>query len=274
MNIKETFELLGKNYYTDIPEILTLKNIPTASELDYVGSEDFDKVMIESILPQAVEEQIDFYSLLEVDYQLVCRYLRILNYGPYYTTNQIFCNDCGARSRGEYRVNLNTIGCKPLPAGFKNEILISKDNFLDYPNDVKVKLLTTKEALNARTDKAFKLPNGTQNREFARLCYSITALGNRTNLTPVEVSIAIRQDFSAADYRILRDEVNDATDYGLRAGGYAQCPSCGSKKAAFIAFADDRFFRPTLGDLREWKSERNRSTGADKDLSRDQTEAV
>ena len=101
MNIKETFELLGKNYYTDIPEILTLKNIPTASELDYVGSEDFDKVMIESILPQAVEEQIDFYNLLEVDYQLVCRYLRILNYGPYYTTNQIFCNDCGARIRGE-----------------------------------------------------------------------------------------------------------------------------------------------------------------------------
>ena len=42
MAISEKIELLGKGLYDDIPDQLTLKNIPTASELDYVGAEDFD----------------------------------------------------------------------------------------------------------------------------------------------------------------------------------------------------------------------------------------
>ena len=91
--ISEKIELLGKGLYKDIPDVLTLHNIPTASELDYVGNEDFDKTMLENILPSAVEEKINFYDLLELDYQWICRCLRILNYGPYYTTNTIFCNE-------------------------------------------------------------------------------------------------------------------------------------------------------------------------------------
>ena len=113
MAISEKIELLGKGLYDSIPDELTLTNIPTASELDYVGSEDFDEVMINKILPKAVEEKIDFRQLLEIDYQWVCRCLRILNYGPYFTTGAILCDKCG-QSYGEYRVNLETIDCKPL----------------------------------------------------------------------------------------------------------------------------------------------------------------
>ena len=77
--MSETITLLGKGLYESIPDVLTLKNIPTASELEYVGSEDFDRTMLESILPQSIEEDIDCYDLLEIDYQWICRCLRILN---------------------------------------------------------------------------------------------------------------------------------------------------------------------------------------------------
>ena len=75
MAISEKIELLGKEYYAaqkiGIPGELTLQAIPTVSELDFVTSEDFDQVMIDKILPQAVKEQIDFKNLLDIDYSLI-----------------------------------------------------------------------------------------------------------------------------------------------------------------------------------------------------------
>ena len=81
--------------------------------------------MIENILPKAVKESIPFNELLEIDFQWICRCLRLLNYGPYHTTNAILCDSCGQTSFGEYQVNLNTIQCKPLPEGFVNDIVSS-----------------------------------------------------------------------------------------------------------------------------------------------------
>ena len=111
--VSERIELLGKGLYKDIPDILTLKSIPTAFELDYVGSEDFERTMIDKILPAAVEESINFNNLLEIDYFWVCRCLRILYYGPYYTTNSIYCGECNQVSHGDFDVNLNTVECQP-----------------------------------------------------------------------------------------------------------------------------------------------------------------
>ena len=71
----------------------------------------------------------------------------------------------------------------------------------------------------------------------------------------------IQKDLSPADYLVLKERVDELSDYGLRAGGLAQCPKCGSKEAAFIALVDDRYFRPTVGNLREWKHDR--SSGRD-----------
>ena len=84
-------------------------------------------------------------------------------------------------------------------------------------------------------------------------------------LSPIDIKVIIQNEFSAADYIILRDRVSELTDYGLRAGGSVKCPKCGGD-AAFIALIDDKFFRPTLGDLREWKLDR--SKGKNKDASR------
>lgn len=257
MAISEKIELLGKGLYTDIPDTLTLTSIPTASELDYVGGEDFNKTMLETILPQAVEEHIDFKQLLEIDYQWICRCLRILNYGPYFTTNAVFCSDCNKVSYGEYRVNLETVECKPLPEGFVNDILIKKEEFIQFNDDVHIKLPTIQRMLNAEKDKAFQKADGSSNLELARICYMITSVGGKSTLTPVEIKMLIQKEFSPADYIILKQTVQDLSDYGLRIGGTTQCPKCGSTSAAFMALTDDKFFRPTLGDLREWKNARN-----------------
>lgn len=256
--LSEKIELLGKGCYKDIPDVLTLKSIPTLSELDYVGSEDFDETMIEKILPQAVEEKINFNDLLEIDYQWVCRCLRILNYGPFHTTNTIYCDSCGKISRGEYIVNLQTIPCEPLPAGFVNEITISKDAFIDFDGDIIIKLPTIRQILNAYQDKAFQTADGRTNRELARICYMVTSIKGNSKITPVEAKLLINNNLSSADYILLKGEISRLTNYGLRAGGTAQCPKCGSATANFMALTDDRFFRPTVGDLREWKNNRSK----------------
>lgn len=271
--ISEKIELLGKGLYTSIPDHLTLHSLPTISELDYVGSEDFDKTMIEKILPSAIEEKIDCNELLEIDYYWLCRCLRILNYGPYYTTNLILCRDCGQRSSdGEYQVNLNTIECVPLPEGFKNEIVISRDDLIDFDGDITLQLLTMKEVLTAYNDDVFKRENGSVNRELARLCYSIRSIGTKNGMTPFEVKMYIQNHLSSADYIALRDTASSKTNYGLKLAGVTQCPVCHSNRASFIALTDDRFFRPTVGDLRAWKHDR--SAGGNEKPTRGKAKAV
>ena len=261
MNVSEKVQLLGKGLYTDIPDELTLKSMPTISELDYVGSEDFEATMLDKILPSAVEEKVDFHQLLEIDFQWVCRCLRLLNFGPYHTTNSIFCDKCGKTFYGEFQVNLQTIACKTLPEGFVNDIVIKKDEFIDFEGDIHFKLPTIQQTINAYKDKAFQTASGKVNRELARICYMITSIKGKSGLTPVEVKLMIQKDLSPADYLVLKERVDELSDYGLRAGGLAQCPKCGSKEAAFIALVDDRYFRPTVGNLREWKHDR--SSGRD-----------
>ena len=258
--ISEKITLLGAGLYSDIPDELTLNAIPTASELDYIGAEDFDNTMLDSILPKAVSESINFRDLLEIDYQWVCRCLRILNYGPYHTTGTIFCDQCGHTSKGEYRVDLRTINCKPIPKGFNNRITISKSEFIDFDQDIIIHLPTIQETLNSQKDKSFQNAMGRSNREFARLCYMITQIGPDSGLNPFEIRMKLQKELSPADFMILKKQVTALTDYGLRAGGTAQCPNCHSKEAAFLAFIDDRYFRPTLGDLKQWKADRDQQS--------------
>lgn len=164
-------------------------------------------------------------------------------------------------SYGEFQVNLQTIACKTLPEGFVNDIVIKKDEFIDFEGDIHFKLPTIQQTINAYKDKAFQTASGKVNRELARICYMITSIKGKSGLTPVEVKLMIQKDLSPADYLVLKERVDELSDYGLRAGGLAQCPKCGSKEAAFIALVDDRYFRPTVGNLREWKHDR--SSGRD-----------
>lgn len=258
MSVTEKIQLLGKGLYKDIPDTLTLTSIPTACELDYVGGEDFDKIMLEKIFPAAIVEKVNFGELLQIDYHWICRCLRILNYGPYYTTNRIFCNDCGETSNGEFQVNLNTIDCVPLPEGFKNSITLSKDEFIDFNGDVTFKLPTITEINAAYVDKAFENADGTFNRPLARMCYMITSINGQSGMIPLEIKNKIQREFSAADYIILKDRINELSNYGLRAVGSCQCPHCGKTTANYLALVDDRFFRPTVGNLKKWRDDTNK----------------
>lgn len=251
----EKIELLGKGLYTSIPDVLTLQSIPTASELEFVSAEDFEKTMLDSILPQAVQETVDFRQLLEIDFYWVCRALRILNYGPYFTTTAVYCSDCGKTSLGEYTVDLRSVECKPIPEGFTNDILISKDQFLDFNEDIHMKLLTIQQSLNATDDPAFKV-GGKVNTNFAKLCYMITSIGTKKNLAPMDVRQILLDRMSSADYYILEDQMSTKSDFGLRAAGTTRCPNCGSTDAAFLALVNDKFFRPSMGDLRAWRDDR------------------
>ena len=257
MAISEKIQLLGQGLYTDIPDELTLKSIPTGSELDYVGAEDFDEIMLTKILPQCIEENINPKQLLEIDYQWVLRCLRFINYGPYVSVGAIFCDECETTSRGEYMANLETVACKPLPPDFKNSMIISKDAFLDFKQDIEIHLPTIQEVLNSRKDKQFQDAFGKSNRRFARLCYMISSIGG-TKMDPVSIRMKLQKDLSSADYIILQDEVRELEDFGLRAGGTIPCPKCGNQEASFVAFIDERFFRPSVDCLRKWRDDRSR----------------
>ena len=268
--MSESIALLGKGIYKDIPDQLTLKAFPTVTELDYVGSEDFERTMLEVIFPQCIEEKINFHKLLAIDFQWICRCLRFLNYGPYWTTNALVCANCG-NIRNECQVDLRVVECKPLPEGFTNDVVIKKDELIDYKQDIHLHMLTIQEELDMRKDKMFQRANGEPNIRYARVCYSISSMGQMTDVTPVTAKLEIEKKMSPADYKVLESLVLDLTDYGLRGGGRCKCPQCGGD-AAFLALADDRFFRPSVGDLRKGRDDR--SLRGIKDPTGDTSEAV
>lgn len=252
--MSEKIELLGS--YADIPKELTAKALSTSTELEYVGAENFEQMMLDKILPQSIEEKINFYNLLEMDFQWICRCLRFINYGPYHTVNTIFCDSCGP-VRMEARVDLRTIAVKSLPEGFVNDIVVKKEDLIDFKKDIHLSLLTIKDVLNAYSDKLFFDSEGKSRKEFARMCYMIKSVGKDANITPVQAKMIIENELSPADFAVLKEMVGQLTDYGLRAGGRCQCPKCHSNNAAFIALVDDRFFRPSVGDIREGRNDRH-----------------
>lgn len=245
--------LLGKGLYTDIPDEITIKPIPAASELDYVGRDDFDNLMLEKIFPQVIQEKFDYKKLLEVDYFYLLKELRVLTYGPYFTTSALLCYNCGKASRGRYKADLRTVTHKGFPEGFVNKIEIKADEFISLKESVTIKLPTIQQALNATKDKAFQYSDGKSNSAFARMCYMIQSIGTRPGMTPVEIKMFIEKHLTSADYMILSERITELSDYGLRAGGVTICPECGEESGTFIAAMDERMFRPTIDDLRNWK---------------------
>lgn len=267
MGMTEQIELLGRNLYNgEIPGILTLKSLPTTTELELVGAEEFDTKMLDEILPQALEEKIDTHKLLEFDYDYILRSLRILNYGPYYTTPLIICPTCNQIINQPAQVNLRTVECKPIPETMtKNEIRISHTEFIDFPNDIYIHLLTMGEVLAAKQDPLFKKPQNDESNkggaayaisDLGRTCYMIHHIADAA-VTPLEAKSTIQSKMSPADYKLLLGKINEVTDFGLRSRGSCICPRCGSPKAAYPVFIDERFFRISVADIRKWRDDKN-----------------
>lgn len=253
--LSETVVLFGKGLYKTIPDSIKLSAVPTASELEYVGAEDFDSTMLNTIFPEVIEdsEGMDFKELLEVDYDWICRCLRMKSYGPFFNTNRIFCSNCDKVHRGDYTVDLRNVGVNLIPEGFINRIAIDSDEFIDFKDNIVMHLMTMQDHLAMQKDTAFDRKNGSKDVTLARMCYSIKQIGLHENMTPLDVRAYIKNNMSSADYEILKSIVNENDNYGLQFTGSATCPVCGSTDAYFIALQQDKFFRPTVGDLRNFK---------------------
>lgn len=257
--ITEKVALLGASIYdSNVPKEITLSPMPTKLEMNYVAGEDFEETMLKTVLPQCIEEQFDLDKLLEIDFQWIVRCLRIISYGPHQEVNTIFCDACGKVNRGSYLVNLENIGCLPLPEGFVNTITIPESEFIEFSGDIKIELPTIRKMITAYKDQAFKDIAGNANKELARICYMISEYKGQKNLSPLEIKVKLEQEMGPADYMILSQAVTDLSDYGLRAGGSCMCPSCGSPKGAFLSLVDDRFLRPSIRALRKWRDDKRK----------------
>ena len=249
MAISERIQLLSR--YDDIPPEITISCILTEDELRYVGDESYIDLMLDVIFPKVVAEQIDFHSLLEVDFHWICRCLRILSFGANHTTNSIFCDSCHNTSYGEYKVNLNTVGCIPLPEDAPEQFMIRSADFIDFTDNVFFNLMTINDLRRMSKDPLFVMSDGKVDLIVGRLCYMITGFGTDINLTPIQVKHIIRDRLSSADYYMLKSCINEMADFGLRSHGIAQCPKCGSREAVFIALPDDRYY------VRPWELQGN-----------------
>lgn len=253
--LSEKVVLLGRDLYNTVPNEIMINAVPTASELEYVGAEDFDSTMLNSIFPKVIEsgESMDFSELLDIDFDWICRCLRMKSYGPYFTTNRIYCGDCGEASRGDYQVDLRSVPITPLPENFENRIVIDSDEFIDCKDRFVLKLPTVKDRIQLQQDSLFYRPDGSKNQTLGNLCYMIKEIGAQTDVTPIDARAYITKRISAADYEILKSVVSQKTNYGMHVMGVCGCPKCGSRNGYFIAMQQDKFFRPSLGDVRSYK---------------------
>lgn len=254
--LSEKVVLIAQDAYSTIPNELNVNAVPTATELEYVGAEDFDKAMVHDVLPKVVDDSqgMDFSELYDFDYDWLCRCLRLKSYGPYFTTNRIFCPDCNDVHRGEYQVDLRSVPITPMPKWFVNDLTVDADEFIDCKDRISFKLLTVKDKMHIDQDAMFDRSDGTKNLSLARLCYQIKSIGNQKDMTPLDVRQYITKKMSAADYEILKDCVAKLTNFGMHVMGYTACPVCGSKNAYYIALQQDKFFRPSVGDIKQYKS--------------------
>lgn len=242
MGISERVELLST--YTDIPHVLTLSAMSTELELELVSNEDYNATMLDIIFPKLVQGDINFRHLLEIDYQWLCRCLRILSYGSEVTIRSIICDECGSTSQGEYKIDIRLVECKPLPQGFVNNFIIQPESFLDESIGYVSFHLPTVDEYTKITDSLREFDS---NPMFSRICHVIDSIGNVRFDSPEAVKLFIQDNISAADYQVLCSTVMRMSDYGLKSYGDIVCPKCKKPGAKFLALADDIYF------IRPWE---------------------
>lgn len=236
MGLSEKVSLLST--YPDIPSVLTISAITTEHELELVSSEDYDRTMIDSIFPKVIKEDIEFYTLLEIDYQWLCRCIRMLSYGNEVTARSIICDDCEAVCQGEYKVDFRYVDCKPLPVGFNNQCKVQTWETFDESIFVRFHLLTIREYLDV-LDTLYLYDN---NAVLSRVCHMIDKVNDIQLDNPVKAKEYILNTMSAAEYQMICNQMLQRADYGLRSYGSIKCPKCKSNNARFLMLPNDIYF--------------------------------
>lgn len=224
MLISEKLRLLGS--YQDIPQTLTISAMTTELELMLVSSEDYYQSMIDDIFPNIISEKFNYLNLLEVDFQWICRCLRILSYGPETTITAITCPDCGQVSYGEYKINFNSVGCSEIP----NRLRSGRDVIYIGDNEFWYHLLTMKEVISLSDQP-----------DVHKLVSMICGYSHYID-DDIETKLYWVNKLSCAEYVILSSKLKEVSNLGLCDRGNVQCPKCFSKNSVFILPKDDKFF--------------------------------
>ena len=254
--MNEEHEFLFDYSDVGIPKTVTLSSYSTGMEQLRLSSDNLTNVMIKDILPQVIDPKIDVRKLMEPDYYLLLRHLRILTWGPFYTIGSFFCKDClnesgnkGKLHEGKKQINLGTIGvlCPEKPEDLTTTWKISRDEFVFLEADVTIHMnrcadLTLINSTKVKTDA---------DKALIPVAASIQSV---TGEEFVEIHEALDwlKSLAPVDCQIIRDAYAEHFNIGLQNRVEFECPVCGGAAWSYVPI-NDNYFRPTKEDIKEWK---------------------
>lgn len=254
--MNEEHEFLFDYSEVGIPKTVTLSSYSTGMEQLRLSSDNLTKVMIKDILPQVIDPKIDVRKLMEPDYYLLLRHLRILTWGPFYTVGSFFCKDClnengnrGKLYEQQKQINLGSIGvlCPEKPEDLVTIWKISRDEFVFLDADVTIHMNRCADLTLINSTKV----KNDADRTLIPIAASIQSV---TGEEFVEIHEALEwlKSLAPVDSQIIRDAYAEHFNVGLQNRAEFECPTCGGAAWSYVPI-NDSYFRPTKEDIREWK---------------------
>ena len=253
--MNEEHEFLYDYSEFGIPKSIIISSYTSRMEKLRNSSDDLHQAMIKHILPQVIEPKIDVKKLYEPDYYLVLRHLRILTWGPFWTSRAWVCSDCVNEdgSKGKFyqdkptQINLGDIAVLRPETNeeLKTSVVVKPDDFIGLDCEVKLHLNRCQDMLffSAKVLKG--------DEDFRALAASISSVSGQ-DFVDISEAAEWLGNLSAADEEILEEKYHDAFNVGLQKTVEFKCPVCGGKAHAYVPI-NDYYFRPTKENLKEWK---------------------
>lgn len=254
--MNEEHEFLFDYSDVGIPKTVTLSSYSTGMEQLRLSSDNLNTVMIKDILPQVIDPKIDVRKLLEPDFYLLLRHLRILTWGPFHTVGSFYCKDCpnengtkGKIHKSKRQIDLGTIGvlCPENEADLRTTYTISRDEFVFLDADVTIHMnrcaditLVANTKVKTDGDKAL-LP-------IAASIMSVTG----EEFVEIHEALEWLKSLAPVDSQIIKDAYGEQFNIGLQNRVEFDCPVCGGKAWSYVPI-NDNYFRPTKEDIKEWK---------------------
>lgn len=255
MLMNEEHEFLYDYSDVGIPQTVTLSSYTSRMEKLRLSSDNLHQAMIKHILPQVIEPKIDVGKLYEPDYYLLLRHLRLITWGPFWTSQSWVCTNCkneggtlGKFYNEPHQIDLNTVGVLRPDEG---EVL--KTSFVIKPNEFYLTNGEVKMHLNRCKDMLFYSAKvGKGDEEFRSLAAAISSV---SDMDFVDISEAAEWlgGLPAVDEQIIETRYKEEFNVGLQSRVEFTCPKCGGRAWAYVPI-NDYYFRPTKEDLKEWQT--------------------
>lgn len=254
--MNEEHEFLFDYSEDGIPKVVTLSSYSTGMEQLRLTSDNLQTVMIKDILPQVIDPKIDVRKLLEPDFYLLLRHLRILTWGPFFTLGSFYCKDClsesglkGRLHEMQHQVDLGTIGVlRPdSDADLISVWTIPRSEFIFLDADVTIHMNRCRDLTLINETKVKK----DADKALIPLAAAIMSV---TGEEFVEIHEALDwlKSLAPVDFQIIKNAYSEHFNIGLQNKIEFQCPVCGGAAWSYVPI-NDNYFRPTKEDIKEWK---------------------